>query len=265
MSDYAIAGSVQQLGRRPGPVDAKVETLKGQYDWFVVAPTQDGQDRIGTKEDFQELLRGDILACRLRANSAVRVYSKKGAAWEESTPLLRVFAREHSKLQALYEPLWARAVTGRDWGMLVGMGLAILNAIGIYSRLNRLVAIGLAVSVLASFVPGFVRKMTPYLFSVPLVMGGTGVAIGILGAVTLLAGLGAVTGMAIGGAIGWTWEDKLPRAPDAPEAAHGAIQSVVLPLIGALLLWSAYLFVLYPWAVHTVGSPLTHWRTLSQP
>lgn len=265
MSNSAISATAQQSNQRPAPADVNIETYKKQCDWFVAASTADGQSRVCTKEDFKERLRQDILAGRLKANSAVYVYAKKGAAWDESTPSLRTFAQKHYKLQALYEPVWALATNGRAWGMLVGMGLAILNSILLYGTANRygmtnhLVAIGLAAALLVFFIPGVGPKIAPYPFAFAMVMGGLGCAFGILAGLTVLATLGAVSGMAIGGLIGWTWEDKLPRAPDAPAPAHGAFQSVVLPFVGALLLWSAYLFVFYPWAAHMAGVPLTAW------
>jgi hypothetical protein len=107
MSNYAISGIRQHPSRRSGLGDASVGAFKNRCDWFVVTPTVDGQGRICTKKDVEELLREDILAGRLRANGAVRVYSKRGESWDESTPSLRDFAQQHSKLQAVYEPVWA--------------------------------------------------------------------------------------------------------------------------------------------------------------
>ena len=238
---------------------------KNRCDWFVVAKTLDGQSRICTKKDVEEILCEDILAGRLRADGAVRVYSKRAGSWDESTPSLRDFAQQHSKLQAVYEPVWAFARNGLACGMLAGIGFATLNAIVLYAMTDRRVAISLSVAVLAHFIPGVVRKIAPYLIALSLIMGGAGSAYPTLAGVILFAVLGAVSGMAIGGAIGWAWEEKLPRAPDAPAAAHGAIQSVVLPLVGSLLLWSAYIFVIYPWAVRVSGTPLTAWSTPAQP
>jgi len=244
--------------------EPNIETFKNQYDWFVAASTLDGQRQICTREDFQIVLREDILAGRLRAKDLVRVYKKKGGGWAESTSSLRDFAQQHSKLRAVYEPVWAHAITGCWWGVLAGIGLAMLNSIIIYSKTDPLVAI-LGASVLAHFIPRFGRNIAMVPFGLLGLMGKMAPVFGILTGMILFAILGAVSGMTIGGAIGWNWEDRLPRAPGAPVEAYVAIKSVVLPLLGSLLLWGVYILVLYPLAMHMAGSPLTFWRTPSQP
>jgi len=265
MASYAVSATTKQNDGRRNSVDIDVEAFKNRCDWFVTTSTSDGQQRVCTKENFEEILREHILACRLRVGQVVRVYSKKGGIWEESPTSLREFAQKHSKLRALYEPIRGRALTGYWWGLLAGIGLSMLNSIIFYGMTNRWVATCLVAAVAATLIPRVGKTIAPLPFGLLGLTGEYAASFGTLGAAIMFAFLGGISGMAIGGAIGWAWEDKLSRAPDAPAEVNAALLSVLLPLVGSLLLWSAYFFILYPWAVHIVGSPATFWRTHSQP
>jgi hypothetical protein len=263
--NYTSSGTAQQPGRCPGHADADIAAFKNRCDWFVVAPTLDGQCRICTKKDFAKVLGEDIVAGQLKGENRVRVYLKKGEAWDESTPLLRSFAQQHLKLQAVYEPVWAHAVTGFLWGAAAGIGLAILNALIYYGVKDPWVAICLAASILVLIVPRFGVKIAPFILGSLGLMGKVAPIFGVLAGILTFAVLGGLPGMTIGGAIGWVSEEKLPRAPDAPAEVSIVIRALVLPLIGWLLLWSFFALVVYPWAMQVAGHPFAFLRIPSQP
>jgi hypothetical protein len=247
---------MQQPAGPEGMVNSNIESFKNRCDWFVVATTLDGQRHICTKKDFQQVLRDDILAGLLRAEDVVRVYSKtKNGWWDEFTPSLRGFAQQHLKLRIVYEPVWTHAQIGLLWGGAVGIGLVILNALIFYGITDPLVAICLGASVLALFIPRIGPAIAPFIFGSLGLMGKVTPVFGTLAGILVFAILGGLTGMTIGGAIGWAREEKLPRAPGVPvEGGSVAVKALLLPLIASLLAWYVYVFVLYPWAVSMVGN-----------
>jgi len=254
-ANYTISEAAQQSVGHSSFVSANVETFKSGCDWFVVASTLDGQQRICTKKDFQKVLREDILAGLLRAEDAVQVYSRaKDGRWDESTPSLRGFAKKHLKLRIVYEPVQTHAQIGALWGGATGIGLAILNALIVYGVTDPLVAVCLGASVIAFFIPRYGQNISAVIFSSLGFMGRLAPVFGTLAALVTFAFLGGLSGMTIGGAVGWIREENLPRPPGVPtEGGHVVVKALLLPLIGSLLAWSVFLFILYPWIAHLAG------------
>lgn len=251
-----ISGAAETVIGRPIPIDVGLESFKSRCDWFVVATTTDGQQRICGKKDLRNVLGPDILTGLLKSADEVRVYSKtKDGRWNESTHSLGELALLHLKLRVFYEPVWTHAQIGLLWGCCVGIGFAMLNSLALYGMQDPLVAVCLGAAALALFVP----KIGPTISAVLLfglgLFGRGGPVFGTLAGVVVFCLLAGLTGMAMGGAVGWVREEKLPRAPGVPaEGGAGAVKAFVLPLIGSLAGWGVFFFAVYPWAAGIVGS-----------
>jgi len=151
--------------------------------------------------------------------------------------------------------VWTHADTGGKWGIVAGVLFALLNALIVYAMTDPVVAICLGAAFLTLLIPRFGPAIAPWVLGLLGLMGKFGVALGLSIAVIAWLILLGLPGMTIGGAVGWVREQKLPRAPDAPAEGDAiVIKAVLLPLIGSLLAWGVFIFVVYPWAVSVAGS-----------
>jgi hypothetical protein len=224
-------------------------------DWFVVVRSSTGQRSYG-KDEFVERLRTGILDGSLRATDQVETHAKGAdGKWTQTTAPLTQFAKAHFGLRVLYEPVWAYAMEGLKWGIIICIGLKLLDSFILCAAADPSLGFLFLVAVGLLFIPrvGIVGMV---IVSIVLARFTSVNVFGVVFVAALVgAALGCLPGMAVGGIIGLSRRRGLPLARDAAPQARGLVpRTVVLPSLGAVGLWSVYLFVFNPWLVGVLSN-----------
>src|SRR5208282_3108649 len=125
------------------------------------------------------------------------------------------FAKGHFKLRVLYEPVWAHAMAGVKWGVLIGIGLKFLDTLILLASVNGELAFMFLVAAGVCAIP---RIGIPAMIVVYFVMSKftkANLFMALLAVMLIGSILGCLPGMAIGGAIGLGRKKNLPLAGDA--------------------------------------------------
>jgi len=239
--------------------EADLDSVKKLKKWFLVAQTVSGESRVYDKEQFSHrvytlgLFRTDIIRGEFTARSAVDIHAKNQyGKWSKTTLPLAEFAKKYFKLRVLYQPVWSHAMAGLQWGAKVGIGLMVLSTlIMLWSIDPTVVIIGVALIAVCFtriwFIAVLFLVYTEFKTGTFVNVNAFVIPV-IVSAITGFA-LGCLPGMAIGGAIGLSRRNVLPRAPDAaPEPDDIILKAFLFPLIGGVSVWVCYLFFVYPWA-----------------
>ena len=144
-------------------------------------------------------------------------------------------------------------MTGMKWGIYIGIGLKCLDTFitllfaDVFTAILFLVAVGVVFIPKIGFVISMAIAFAIYQFT-DINLFFVLIAAALTGTI-----LGALPGMAVGGAIGLARRNSIPVATDAtPESDSIAITAFVLPLIGAGALFAFYFLVVNPWLISVV-------------
>jgi hypothetical protein len=231
--------------------DPRVGSLKREKDWFIAVEGVNETKSYYDKKEIKTTLRNAILEGRHRQASAVAIYVKtKDGKWNLVNKTLRDFAKDYFQLRILYQPVWGHAMAGMKWGILVGIGLKLLDTLILLGSINPQLAFFFLIAIVACCIPriGVVGMiMVSYLmikFS-KVNFFFIGIAAALTGAI-----LGCLPGMAIGGAIGMYRRSNLPLAQDVmAETGNLMVTTLILPLFGGTALLLFYFYVFNPWLI----------------
>ena len=149
--------------------------------------------------------------------------------------------------------VWKYALVGLKWGIYGGIGLKCLDTFITLLRVNVLVAILFLIAAGICFIPKVGVGVAVVVAFIMSQFTGLNLFLVFLAAALIGSILGALPGMAIGAAIGLVRKRASADTADVP-AKSGAVilKSLVLPLIGAIALFSLYFGIVNPWLSRTV-------------
>jgi len=149
--------------------------------------------------------------------------------------------------------VWKYALVGLKWGIYGGIGLKCLDTFITLLRVNVLVAILFLVAAGICFIPKVgvgVAVVAAFIISQ---FTGLNLFLVFLAAALIGSILGVLPGMAIGASIGLIHKRASANAANVPiESGPVIVKALVLPLIGAVVLFTLYFGVVNPWLSRTV-------------
>ncbi len=232
--------------------DNVLERLKQRSDRFIGVNEGSGSSRYYDKHEVISGLRNDLINGRHQRDSSVVVYAKKeDGTWDQTKTNIDDFVRSDFDLRVLYHPVWSYAMAGLKWGALAGVAIKLADTALMLAYVNPGFAFLFLVAIGVCFIPSigvlgvclisfFMIKYSHVNF---FLMGSASAFVG--------AALGCLPGMAIGGIIGLSRRNGLPRAQDAQiESPSIMLNAFVLPLLGTIGLWAFYIFVFNPWLMN---------------
>ena len=237
--------------------DSQVEYLRKDKDWFIeVEENSDARFYCDarfyySKEELPTKLRTSILEGKYQKDSKVVIHQKdKNGNWQQSESTLYEIAKSHFILRVLYQPVWSHAMAGLKWGAIVGVALKLIDTLILLGSVDPTLAFLFLAAIVVVFIPrigiigviGIVFLSMKYTRANLFIMGLSAALIGSI--------LGCLPGMVVGGIIGLSKKNSLPRAKDAPPEPDGiVIKAIILPLISGIALFSFYIFVFNPWLI----------------
>ncbi|MGI6495005.1 MAG: hypothetical protein ACOX5G_02770 [Kiritimatiellia bacterium] len=222
---------------------------------FVTVEGQNGIAHFYRMDNVVPEIRAAILAGNHTPDSRACVHSKgENGKWSETAkePLSKLIDSTF-KLRVLYRPVWAHAMAGLKWGVLVGIGLKLADTALMLASVEPGAALCFAIAVAAVFIPriGIIGVLV-LAFVLGQFYEANFFLIGLSSALTG-AILGSLPGMALGGFIGLGRHKAIERAPGAsPEDSTIAFKAAVLPLLGSVVVTLLYFFVVNPWLLSAV-------------
>ncbi len=232
-----------------------ISKLRKTRNWYLKVLESDTKIQFYGKEELKTVLRKKIIEGDYDKNIKVEVHWKdKEGKWTKNDSTLSVFAKEYFHLRILYQPVWAHTMAGLKWGILLGIGLKLLDTAILLATVDPMLSILFIVAIAVCFIPkigwiGIVAisiVMTKFSSSNFFLMA---IAASITGAL-----LGCFPGMAAGGILGILRKNSLPKAKDAlPEPGTIVLKSVVLPALSGGIAIVLYLLVFNPWLVKVLS------------
>ncbi len=219
-----------------------------EQNWYIEVNDVDSAAYY-SNDELPTRLHDNILEGMHGRDDIVVIHNKDNAGnWQRTESTLYNFAKNHTKLRSLYQPVWGYAMEGLKWGAIAGVFLKLADTFIMLFMADAGLAILFAFAVGSCFIPR-VGVLGMFLISF-ILFKFSPVNFFIMGLTSALTGaiLGCLPGMAIGGIIGFCKKKSLQPAPDAtPEPTGLAFKAVIIPLIAGCTLILLYIFVFTPW------------------
>lgn len=242
-----IAGAMERAMVKT-QADAGVIPLRYDQNWYIEVNDVDSAAYY-SNDELLTRFHDNIIEGMHRRDDMVVIHNKDNAGnWQRTESTLFDYAKNHSKLRSLYQPVWGYAMEGLRWGAIAGAFLKLADTFVMLLMADTGLAVLFAFAVGSCFIPR-IGVLGMFLISF-ILLKFSPVNFFIMGLTSALTGaiLGCLPGMAIGGIIGFCKKNSLQLAPDAsPNPTGLALKAVIIPLLAGCTLILLYIFVFTPW------------------